>query len=191
MSTPFVHLRLHSEYSVVDGTLRIDDAAAAARADGQVALALTDLNNLFGAVKFYKACRSAGVKPVLGVDLWMEPWVEIGERQATRLALLVQDERGYHHLSELLARAWTVNAQRAQAWVRWDWLAELGAGMIALSGADLGAVGAALLAADRERALAAAKRLAALFPGPLLHRAAARRPAAARGPCAGGGALGG
>ena len=165
MSTPFVHLRLHSEYSVVDGTLRIDDAAAAARADGQVALALTDLNNLFGAVKFYKACRSAGVKPVLGVDLWMEPWVEIGERQATRLALLVQDERGYHHLSELLARAWTVNAQRAQAWVRWDWLAELGAGMIALSGADLGAVGAALLAADRERALAAAKRLAALFPG--------------------------
>ena len=56
---PFVHLRTHTEFSVVDGTLRIDDAAGAARSDGQVALAIADLNNLFGAVKFYKACRGA------------------------------------------------------------------------------------------------------------------------------------
>jgi hypothetical protein len=53
--------------------LRIDDAAKAAKADGQVALAITDLSNLFGAVKFYKACRGKGVKPILGVDVWMEP----------------------------------------------------------------------------------------------------------------------
>ena len=65
----FVHLRTHSEYSVVDGMLRIDDAAQAARADGQVALAITDLNNLFGAVQFYKACRDQGVKPILGHTL--------------------------------------------------------------------------------------------------------------------------
>ena len=69
----FVHLRTHSEFSVVDGMLRIDDAARAARADGQVALAITDLNNLFGAVQFYQACRGQGVKPIVGVDLWMEP----------------------------------------------------------------------------------------------------------------------
>jgi len=159
----FVHLRLHSEYSVVDGTLRIDDVVAAARADGQAALAISDLNNLFGAIKFYKACRGAGVKPLIGVDLLMEP-LEPGDKQPSRLLLLVQDGRGYHGLSELLARAWTRNAQRTQAWVKWEWLAELGGGMIALSGADLGAVGQALLAGDEARARALAERLAALFP---------------------------
>src|SRR5690349_12591923 len=63
----FVHLRTHTEYSVVDGTLRIDDAVAVAAADGQPALAITDLGNLFGAIKFYGAARRAGVKPLLGV----------------------------------------------------------------------------------------------------------------------------
>ena len=64
----FVHLRLHSEFSVVDGTLRIAEAARAARADGQPALALTDLNNLFGAVQFYKACRDQGKIGVEGKE---------------------------------------------------------------------------------------------------------------------------
>jgi DNA polymerase-3 subunit alpha len=166
----FVHLRLHSEYSVVDGTLRIDDAAAAARADGQPALALTDLANLFGAVKFYKACRGAGVKPILGADLWMEPLPDglvpgaAGDKQPSRLLVLVQDRSGYLHLCELLARAWTTNVQRTQAWVKWEWLAELGGGLIALSGADGGAVGAALLAGDTRRAAAIARHLAGLFP---------------------------
>src|SRR6476469_4397728 len=65
----FVHLRTHTEYSVVDGTLRIDDAVAAAAADGQPALAITALSNLFGAVKFYSAARRAGLKPIVGADL--------------------------------------------------------------------------------------------------------------------------
>ncbi|NML14161.1 DNA polymerase III subunit alpha [Azohydromonas caseinilytica] len=159
---PFVHLRTHTEYSVVDGTLRIDEAVAAARADGQVALGITDLNNLFGAVKFYNTCRKKGLKPVIGVDVWMEP--EEGQAQPSRLALLVQNIDGYHNLSELLARAWTRNTQRAQAWVKWEWLQELGEGLIALSGADCGCVGLALTAGDLRRAKAAAQRLAALFP---------------------------
>ncbi|MDE2367480.1 MAG: DNA polymerase III subunit alpha [Burkholderiales bacterium] len=164
---PFVHLRTHTEYSVVDGTLRIDAAAAAARADGQPALAISDLNNLFGAIKFYRACRGEGVKPLIGVDILVEPPPDSGpgaERQPSRLLLLVQDERGYLNLCELLARGWVTNAQRNQAWTKWDWLAELGAGLIALSGADMGAVGMALLAGDAERAQAQALRLAALFP---------------------------
>jgi len=164
MTPTFVHLRLHSEYSVVDGTLRIDDAAAAARADHQVGMALTDLNNLFGAVKFYKACRGAGVKPMIGVDVWMEPVPESGDKAPSRLLLLVQDMSGYLHLSELLARAWTQNAQRAQAWVKWQWLEELAGGLLCLSGADLGAIGAALLLGDPAKARAMAERLAALFP---------------------------
>jgi DNA polymerase-3 subunit alpha len=159
---PFVHLRTHTEFSVVDGTLRIGDAASHARADGQVALAVSDLSNLFGAIKFYSACRKAGVKPLIGVDVWMEP--EAGEKHASRLLLLVQDSAGYLSVSELLARAWTTNAQRAQAWVKWEWLAELSKGLIVLSGADGGAIGQALLAGDKPRAAAIAQRLAAQFP---------------------------
>jgi DNA polymerase III subunit alpha len=161
--TPFVHLRTHTEYSVVDGMLRINDLARAARADGQVALAISDLNNLFGTVKFYTACRSQGVKPLIGADVLMEPWPG-GEKQPSRLLLLVQDMQGYLNLSELLARAWVHNAQRTQAWLKWEWLAERGAGLISLSGADLGAVGQALLAGDAERAAEIAQQLAALFP---------------------------
>ena len=72
MPTPaFVHLRLHSEFSVTDSTVRIDRLIAAAQADGMAALALTDLANLFGMVKFYRAARAAGVKPIIGVDCWI------------------------------------------------------------------------------------------------------------------------
>jgi len=168
---PFVHLRTHTEYSVVDGTLRIDDAAAAARADGQPALAITDLANLFGAIKFYKACRGKGIKPIIGADIYLEPDPEISgsglsqDRQASRLLLLVQNRQGYLNLCELLARGWVKNVQKAQAWTKWDWLDELGDGLIALSGADFGAVGLALLAGDAPRARVAAQRLSALFPG--------------------------
>ncbi|HYN61814.1 MAG TPA: DNA polymerase III subunit alpha [Rubrivivax sp.] len=160
---PFVHLRTHSEFSVVDGMLRIDDAAGAARADGQVALAITDLNNLFGAVQFYQACRGQGVKPIIGVDLWMEP--DGSDKQPSRLLLLVQTEQGYLNLCELLARGWTRNAQRTQAWIKWPWLDELNAGLIALSGADSGVVGMALLSGDQARAQALAQRLSQCFAG--------------------------
>ena len=71
-AAPFVHLRLHSEFSIVDSTLRIGDAVALAAKDDQFALAITDLNNLFGFVKFYKAARSKGIKPICGVDVWID-----------------------------------------------------------------------------------------------------------------------
>ncbi len=159
----FVHLRTHTEFSVVDGTLRIDEAVDAAVADGQAALAITDLSNLFGAVKFYGRARKAGVKPLIGADLWIEP--EGSEKNASRLLLLVQGTEGYLNLCELISRAWLTNTPRAQAWVKWSWLAELNAGLIALSGAELGAVGLALLAGDEQRARAVAQRLAEAFPG--------------------------
>ena len=101
----FVHLRTHTEYSVIDGTLRIDAAVTAARDDGQVACAITDLSNLFGIVKFYGACRAQGVKPLVGCDIWLEP--EAGEKQGSRLLLLVQNDTGYLNLCEMLSRAWT------------------------------------------------------------------------------------
>ncbi len=164
---PFIHLRIHTEYSVVDGMLRIDALAAAARADGQGALAISDLSNLFGTVKFYSACRRQGIKPIIGVDVLMEPngGAPGGDRQASRLLLLVQNNQGYLNLCEMLARGWISNAQRAQAWMKWEWLSELGTGLIALSGGDLGAVGMALLSGEADRAQALAQRLSELFPG--------------------------
>ena len=175
-TTTFVHLRTHTEYSVVDGSLRVEAAAVAARADGQGALAITDLNNLFGAVKFYSACRKQGVKPLIGVDVWMEsPAVAAAaiqpalggatDKNPSRLLLLVQTHQGYLNLCELLARGWVRNVQRGQAWMQWAWLDELGDGLIALSGADGGAVGQALLAGDTARARLVAQHLAAVFPG--------------------------
>jgi len=161
----FVHLRLHTEFSVVDGTNRIDDAVKAAAADGQPALAITDLNNLFGAVKFYKQARGKGVKPVLGCEVMVEG---LGHDPAAvaRIVLLVQSTEGYLNLSELLARAWTQNVGRgqSQAVCKAEWLAELGGGLIALSGAQAGPLGAPLLQGNPERAGEIALRLAGLFP---------------------------
>ncbi len=159
---PFVHLRTHTEFSVVDGSLRIDELCDAARDDAQGALAITDLSNLFGAVKFYSAARKRGIKPLIGADLWLEP--AVAGSPASRLLMLAQNRQGYLNLCELISRAWLGNVQRAQAWVKWDWLHEFGAGLIVLSGAEHGAVGQALVAGDTARADAAARRLAEAFP---------------------------
>lgn len=95
MGPMFVHLRLHTEFSVVDGTNRIDELAKAAAKDGQPALAITDLSNLFGAIKFYKEMRGKGVKPILGAEVFVE-----GEAGAapSRILLLVQGHQR-HRLS--------------------------------------------------------------------------------------------
>jgi DNA polymerase-3 subunit alpha len=159
----FVHLRTHTEFSVADGTLRIDDAIKAAAADGQAALAITDLSNLFGAVKLYSGARKKGVKPIIGADVWLEP--AGGEKSPSRLVLLVQNRQGYLNLCELLSRAWLQHEQRSQACVKWCWLAELNAGLIALSGAEMGAVGQALVAGDTGRAEGLARQFAEYFPG--------------------------
>lgn len=167
----FVHLRLHTEFSVVDGTNRIDDAVAAAAADRQPALAITDLNNLFGAIKFYKAARGAGVKPLIGAEVMLQgftdetPGAMPGAHQPAlpRAILLVQNHQGYLNLSELLARAWTRNDGRGQAVIQRAWLQELNGGLILLSGAQAGPVGQALMAGDGQRAADVALQLSSLF----------------------------
>jgi DNA polymerase-3 subunit alpha len=159
----FVHLRLHTEFSVVDSTNRIDDIVSCAAADGQPALAITDLSNLFGAIKFYKQARKRGVKPLIGTEIWLEG---LGKdaRALSRLVLLVQNNQGYLNLSEMLARAWTQQASKPQASVSLDWLKELNEGLIVLSGAQAGPVGQALVQGDIVRAEDAAWQLAAIFP---------------------------
>ncbi len=164
-STPFVHLRLHSEFSVVDGIVRIDDAVDKAASDGQGALALTDSANLFGAVRFYSAARKRGVKPIIGCDLWISN--EHDRDNPSRMAVLVQDRTGYLNLCELITRAYLENPHRNRAEVRIEWFEEddgrRARGLIALSGARYGAVGAGLIGGKAEAAMLAAQRLAAIF----------------------------
>ena len=130
----FVHLRLHTEYSVVDGIVRVDDAVARAAADQQPALAISDLGNLFGAIKFYKAARGQGVKPIVGAEVFLESPDGEGD-PPSRVLLLVQNHQGYLNLSELLARAWTQGVIKNVATLRWSWLKELSGGLILRSGA--------------------------------------------------------
>ncbi|HEX5338378.1 MAG TPA: DNA polymerase III subunit alpha [Gallionella sp.] len=162
MSQPsFVHLRLHSEYSISDGMVRIDAAVAAAKADGMPALALTDLNNLFGAIKHYKSARGAGLKPVLGCDVFVTN--DADRDRPHRLLLLSQSREGYLLLCRLLSRAFLENQQRGRAEVRREWFHEGTAGLIALSGAHLGDVGSALLSGNAAQAKAFAQEWAGLF----------------------------
>jgi DNA polymerase-3 subunit alpha len=159
----FVHLRLHSEYSVTDGIVRIDEAVARAAADGMPALALTDAGNVFGMVKYYQAAREAGIKPILGVDCWLQN--EIDREKPHRLLLLAASRDGYLRLCRMLSRAWLQNAHRGRPEMLRDWFKTEGAeGLIALSGAAAGDVGQALLAGNAAAAERLAEQWAALFP---------------------------
>ncbi len=161
----YVHLRIHTEYSIVDGSLRVDDAVAAARADGQGALAISDLNNLFAGVRFYKAARDAGVKPILGCDVRIAAPEGAAQDAPTALLLLVTSRQGYLNLCELLSRAWLQGQRAGQAQMQWSWLADEGLheGLIALCGARQGAIGRALLAGDEARARLLARQHRELF----------------------------
>ncbi|HEX7683317.1 MAG TPA: DNA polymerase III subunit alpha, partial [Trinickia sp.] len=164
MSDPrFVHLRVHSEFSIADGIVRLDDIVKAAAEDGQGALAMTDLANAFGLVRFYKEARGAGVKPIAGCDVWvMNP---DDRDKPSRLLLLVKDRRGYLNLCELLTQAWLTNQYRGRAEIDAAWLdSPLSEGLIALSGAQQGDIGLALAAGNEQAAKRHAERWAARFP---------------------------
>jgi DNA polymerase-3 subunit alpha len=159
----FVHLRLHSEFSIADGTVRIDDAVAAAVADAMPALALTDLANVFGLVKFYKAARAHGIKPVAGCDVWL---THDAERDAPFRALLLCASRdGYLKLCDWLSRAYRGHQHRGRAELKREWFDEGTEGLIALSGARDGDVGGALLQGNVAGAARLAREWAARFPG--------------------------
>ncbi len=164
MPQPFVHLRLHSEYSIVDGVVRPDDAVARAAADGMPALAITDLSNLFGAVRFFKAARGKGIQPIIGCDVWVEN-AKLRD-QPHRLLLLCASQTGYHNLCVLLTRAFAENMHRGRAELKREWLsAEATGGLIALSGAQAGDVGHALAQGRQDDARLLASAWQRDFPG--------------------------
>ena len=159
----FIHLRLHTEYSVADGLVRVDEAVRCARESAMPALGLSDLSNTFGWVKFYRAARGAGIKPIFGCDVWVTHAAD--RNRPSRLLLLVQHREGYRRLCELLTRAYQDNLHRGRAEVDPAWLAEGTDGLLALSGGDAGNVAQAILDDKPDAALKAAEAWAALFPG--------------------------
>ncbi|MEO7742950.1 MAG: DNA polymerase III subunit alpha [Usitatibacter sp.] len=162
MTAPrFVHLRLHSEYSIVDGMARVEDAVAAAAADGMPALAITDQSNLFGAIKFFEAARAGGVQPIVGCDLWLTN--ERSRDAPYRFTLLARSHAGYLALCGLLTRAHAENHWRGRAEVRREWLRSQ-EGLIVLSGGPFGDVAAALASGNRVQAEELARGWSADFP---------------------------
>ena len=143
MAAAFVHLKLHTEYSLVDSVVRIDDLVQDVAQKGMPAVAVCDEHNLFAMVKFYKAALGAGVKPLIGVDLFVR---EAGERvQPTRLTLLCQSSEGYGNITRLVSRAYLEGQQRSAPLIDRRWLDHQNTrGLIALSGGMEGDVGRAL-----------------------------------------------
>ena len=134
MPPGFVHLHVHSEYSLVDSTVRVGELVkACARAD-MPAVALTDVCNLFALVKFHKAAEANGIKPIAGSDLWIANPEDPGRPH--RLTVLCRDREGYRTLSRLLSRAYAENRHGDRALVDPRWLEEANAGLIALAGQD-------------------------------------------------------
>ncbi|ETO93509.1 DNA polymerase III subunit alpha [Legionella oakridgensis] len=162
MQSRFVHLRVHTEYSLVDGLVRIKPLMQALPEKGMNAVAITDHCNLFAAVKVFQSAVAAGIKPILGCDLVChdpdKPDV------VHSMVLLCQNEVGYRNLTRLVSKAYQEGQYHGEPRIQTPWIREHAEGLIALSGGRLGAIGQALLAGDEMTANTLAKSWAQVFP---------------------------
>ena len=163
----FVHLHVHSEYSLLDGACRIDLLAERIKELGQDAVAITDHGVMYGAVNFYRACKAAGVKPIIGCEVYVAPRnmsdKEHGiDNQYSHLILLCKNETGYRNLCYLVSAAFTEGFY-IKPRIDWALLREHSEGLICLSGCLAGEIPQALVRGDYERARAKALELSELF----------------------------
>ncbi len=163
VSRPFVHLRVHTEFSLADGIVRTDDLVKTAARLEMPAVAVTDLANLFAAVKFYQAACQAGVKPLIGADVWLENPAD--PHKPHRLVLLCQNIEGYRCLGRLLTRAYVEGQHSGRPCLSKSWLDIPLRGLIALSGAHEGDIGQALLSGNSVQAEELARAYQVCFPG--------------------------
>ncbi|MGC8522274.1 MAG: DNA polymerase III subunit alpha, partial [Steroidobacteraceae bacterium] len=163
MSAGFVHLRLHTEYSLIDSVVRVPELIEAVAGAGMAAVALTDQSNLFAMVKFYRAALARGVKPLIGVDLLIR---EGGEHHSpSRLTLICQSQSGYRNVTRLVSRAYLEGQQRGVPMIEREWLTrEALEGLIGLSCAAEGDLGRALANGREADAEAALERWLELLP---------------------------
>lgn len=150
MTVSFVHLHVHSEYSLVDGLVRIDDLVQTVAKNKGMAVALTDQSNLFGMVKFYKAARAAGIKPIIGADIWV--YNEQNLNHPYRLLLLCQNEIGYKHLTELVSKGYLEGQHQGRPLLKKEWISRANKGLIAIAVARESDIAQALLAHHHELA---------------------------------------
>lgn len=162
MQPSFVHLHLHTEYSLVDGLIRIKPLAKIVAEQRMPAVAVTDQGNLFAMVKFYRAAMAAGVKPIIGADLWIHN--EQNPNQPSRLVLLCKDNEGYRNLTHLVSKTYLEGQHRGIPILEKGWLDGNSNGLIALSGGRAGDIGQALLADNTEEAERLLSEWQAWFP---------------------------
>lgn len=156
----FVHLKVHTEYSMRDGILRIKPLMAAAKADGMSAIAITDHMNLCGMVKFYRQALASGMKPIFGADIAM-----VLDDHTYFVTLLCMNKTGYQNLTCLLSRGYQEGQTLGgEPMLQWAWIAARSDGLIALSGAGAGDIGQALLADKQALAEARLSQWQAAFP---------------------------
>ena len=167
MEPNFVHLRLHTEFSLSDGILQIPSLMEKATAFGMPAIAITDMGNLYATVKFYQAAIEMGIKPIIGVDLWVAE--DKKTKQVSRLTLLCQTNEGYKNLLKLISMSYLEGQESGKPVVQKAWLHTLANGLIALSGAQEGDIGQALLAQDHGHCKKLYSILAVAVPSPLLY----------------------
>lgn len=159
----FVHLHLHSEYSLLDGACRVADIPRAAKAAGHTAVALTDHGNLFGAVAFYRACMAEGIKPILGCEMYFTPSGRMEkERENYHLILLVKDEIGYKNLCYLSSKSY-IEGFHSKPRIDLELLSAHCEGLVCLSACIGGYIPQLILAGRYEEARDHAKTLKALF----------------------------
>ena len=163
MADSFVHLRIHTEFSLVNGIVRVKDLIKNASADAQMALAITDQSNMFALVKFYNACLGAGIKPILAADVYLER--EDDPANPYNITLYAQDQTGYRNLTELVSFGFTKNQHHDKPQLKFEWFAERSAGLIALSGFQQGDIGEALLKGKDELAVTRLNKWREYFPG--------------------------
>jgi DNA polymerase-3 subunit alpha len=146
--TQFVHLHVHTEYSLIDGLARIKQLIAAVKNLNMPAVAITDHCNLFGMVKFYRVAIEAGIKPIIGVELLIH---NEATRLPFRMVLLCQNQVGYRNLTHLVSRSY-IDQQYGAGIIHRDWFVGFSEGLIALSGGKQGDIGQALLQNNSEQA---------------------------------------
>ena len=163
MAQGFVHLRLHTEYSLIDSVVRVPELVSAVAGVGMPAVAVTDQSNLFAMVKFYREALARGVKPIVGVDLLVH---EPGERQQpSKISVLCQSQTGYGNVTRLVSRAYQEGQKRGQPTIDRGWLTRENLdGLIALSCATEGDVGRCLANAREREAERALDHWLELFP---------------------------
>ncbi|MEZ9502114.1 DNA polymerase III subunit alpha [Vibrio sp. 10N.286.51.B11] len=163
MSDPkFVHLRVHSDFSMVDGLSKVPPLVKKVAEMGMPALALTDFTNLCGLVKFYGTAHGCGIKPIIGADFLMQS-PEFGD-ELTKLTVIATDNKGYNNLTLLISKAYLRGHVQHQPVIDKEWLIENAEGLIILSGAKEGEIGKALLKGNRELVASNVKFYKTYFP---------------------------